>query len=97
MTDEPERRSHEFSEGQGIDDDYEEFTLDPEQLQGDPSQVDPVDSHALTDLLDEHNISSDRVDVDELIEVGLSYMGIQRFEEATEAFERAARFADEDS
>jgi len=96
MTDDPER-SHEFSTGQGVDDDYAEFTLDPEQLQGDPDQIDPVDSHALADLLDKHNISSDQVDVEELIEVGLSYMGIKRFEEATEAFERAARFADEDS
>jgi len=97
MTDDAERRSHKFSEGQGVDDDYAEFTLDPEALQGDPSQIDPVDSHALADLLDEHNISSDQVDVESLIEVGLSYMGIKRFEEATEAFERAARFADEDS
>jgi len=97
MTDDSERRSHRFSAGQGVDDDYAEFTLDPEALQGDPSTIDPVDSHALADLLDEHNISSDQVDVESLIEVGLSYMGIQRFEEATEAFERAARFADEDS
>ncbi len=97
MTDDPERRSHNFSEGQGVDDDYAEFTLDPEELRGDPDQIDPVDSHALADLLDKHNISSDQVDVEELIEVGLSYMGIKRFEEATEAFERAARFADEDS
>ena len=97
MTDEPERRSHRFSAGQGVDDDYEEFTLDPERLAGDGTQVDPVDSHALTDILDEHNISSDLVEVEELIDVGLSYMGINRFEEATETFERAARFADEDS
>ena len=97
MTDDPERDAHEFSRGQGIDEDYAEFSLDPEELAGDPSQVDPVDSHALTDLLDEHNISADEVDVEQLIEVGLSYMGIKRFEEATEAFERAARFADEES
>ena len=96
MTDDAER-PHEFSSGQGVDDDYAEFTLDPEELQGDPSQIDPVDSHALADILDKHNISSDQVDVEELIEVGLSYMGIKRFEEATEAFERAARFAEEDS
>jgi len=96
MTDDAER-PHEFSSGQGVDDDYAEFTLDPEELQGDPSQIDPVDSHALADILDKHNISSDQVDVEQLIEVGLSYMGIKRFEEATEAFERAARFADEDS
>ena len=96
MTDDAER-PHEFSSGQGVDDDYAEFTLDPEELQGDPSQIDPVDSHALADILDKHNISSDQIDVEQLIEVGLSYMGIKRFEEATEAFERAARFAEEDS
>jgi len=97
MTDEPERRSHEFSEGQGVDNDHEEFTLDPETLSGDHTQIDPVDDHALADILDKRNISSDQVDVEELIDVGLSYMGINRFEEASETFERAARFADEDS
>ena len=97
MTEEPERRSHSFSEGQGVDDDYEEFTLDPAELSLDPTQVDPVDSHVLTDILDKHNVSADQVDLDSLIDVGLSYMSINRFEEATEAFERAARFADEDS
>ena len=95
--DEPERRPHKFSEGQGLDEDYEEFTLDPEELQADPSQVDPVDTRVLTDLLDERNIPKDRVDVESLMEVGLSYMGINRFEEATETFERAAQFADENS
>ncbi|GAA0213888.1 tetratricopeptide repeat protein [Halobaculum roseum] len=95
--DEPERRPHQFSEGQGLDEDYEEFTLDPEELNADPSQVDPVDTRVITDLLDERNIPKDRVDVESLMDVGLSYMGINRFEEATETFERAAQFADEDS
>jgi len=96
MTDD-EDTPHAFSEGQGVDDDYEEFTLDPTELGVDPTQVDPVDSRVVTDMLDEHNVSADQVDVQELIEVGLSYMEINRFEEATSAFERAARFADEDS
>ena len=90
-------RSHAFSEGQGVDEEYEEFTLDPAELGVDPSQVDPVDSRALTDRLDERDISADQVDVQELVEVGLSYMEINRHEEATEAFERAARFAEDDS
>ena len=94
---EPERRSHKFSEGQGLDEDYEEFTLDPEALTADPSQVDPVDTRVLADLLDERNIPKDRVDVESLMEVGLSYMGINRFEEATETFARAAQFAADDS
>ncbi|PSQ04491.1 hypothetical protein BRC97_10920 [Halobacteriales archaeon QS_6_71_20] len=91
------RDSHEFSSGEGLDREYEEFTLDPEELNADPSQVDPVDTRVLADLLDERNVPADRVDVESLMEVGLSYIGINRFEEATETFERAARFADEDS
>ena len=96
MTDADES-NHSFSAGQGVDEEYEEFTLDPTELGVDPTQVDPVDSHVLTDLLDEHNVSAEQVDVQELIDVGLSYMEINRFEEATAAFERAARFAEEDS
>jgi tetratricopeptide (TPR) repeat protein len=90
-------RPHSYSEGQGLDEDYEEFSLDPPELKVDPTKVDPVDSHVLADLLDERNVAKDQVDVQQLIDVGLSYMQIQRFEEATETFERAAQFADEDS
>ena len=97
MTDERDADRHEFSAGQGVDADYEEFTLDPEELDADPTTVDPVDSRVLTDVLDRRNVEDDVVDVDRLLDVGLSYMRINRFEEATETFERAARFADEDS
>ena len=90
-------RPHSYSEGQGLDEDYEEFSLDPPELKVDPTKVDPVDSHVLADLLDERNVAKDQVDVQQLIDVGLSYMQIQRFEEATETFERAAQFAEEDS
>ncbi|MEM4780149.1 MAG: tetratricopeptide repeat protein [Halalkalicoccus sp.] len=96
MTDSDER-DHRFSEGQGFSDAYEEFDLDPPELRVDPEKVDPVDSRVLTDLLDEHNVTRDDIDVESLIEVGLSYMGINRHEQATETFERAARFAEEDS
>ena len=92
-----DERPHRFSEGQGFDDEYDEFSLDPPELSVDPTKVDPVDSHVLADLLDERNVARDDVDVESLIDVGLSYMGIHRFEEATETFERAARFAEEDS
>ncbi|WP_144904837.1 tetratricopeptide repeat protein [Halobellus captivus] len=96
MTDgEPD--DHEFSSGQGFSDDYEEFTLDPPELKVDPTKVDPVDTRVLTDELDKRNVASDQVDVEQLVDVGLSYMQINRFEEATETFERAARFAEEDS
>ncbi len=93
----PTATGHEFSAGQGVDVDYEEFTLDPEEIDADPNTVDPVDSRVLTDILDKRNVESDAIDVDRLIDVGLSYMGINRFEEATETLERAASFAEEDS
>ncbi|MFO8114147.1 MAG: tetratricopeptide repeat protein [Halorubrum sp.] len=97
MTDERDDDRHKFSAGQGVDADYEEFTLDPEEIDADPNTVDPVDSRVLTDILDKRNVESDAIDVERLIDVGLSYMGINRFEEATETFERAAQFAEEDS
>ncbi len=96
MTD-SEDRDHRFSEGQGFSEAYEEFDLDPPELRVDPEKVDPVDSRVLADLLDEHNVARDDIDVESLIEVGLSYMEINRHEQATTTFERAARFADEDS
>ncbi|WP_336024074.1 tetratricopeptide repeat protein [Halobellus salinisoli] len=96
MTD-GERDDHEFSSGQGFSEDYEEFTLDPPELKVDPTKVDPVDTRVLTDELDKRNIATDEIDVEQLVDVGLSYMQINRFEEATETFERAARFAEEDS
>ncbi len=97
MTD-PDPRDHEFSEGQGHDDPYEGFDFDPAELTVDldPDQIDPADSHALAGLLDEAAIPDDEVDTEELLDVGLSYMRINRFEEATEAFERVARFAEDD-
>lgn len=100
MSDERDRdrdRGHRFSEGQGFSEEYEDFTLDPPELKVDPSKVDPVDSRAVTDLLDEHNVGSDEVDTEDLMEVALSYMQINRFEDATVTFERAARFAEGDS
>jgi tetratricopeptide (TPR) repeat protein len=98
MTDDGDHpKKHRFSEGQGVDADYDEFTLDPPELKVDPTKVDPVDSRVLSDILDRRNVDREDVDVQDLVEVGLSYMGINRFEEATETFERAARFAEEDS
>ena len=96
MSDDP-REDHQFSEGQGLPDDFEDFDLDPPELKVDPAKVDPVDSRVLSDLLDERNIPKDEVDAEELLDVGLSYTQINRFEEATTTFERAAKFADEGS
>jgi hypothetical protein len=95
MTDR-ERDDHEFSEGQGFSDPYEGFDLDPPELDVDPDKVDPVDSRVVADMLDEQNIPKEAVDAEQLLDVGLSYMGINRHEQATDAFERAARFADDE-
>jgi tetratricopeptide (TPR) repeat protein len=97
MTDRDPEDRHEFSSGQGFSDPYEGFDLDPPELDVDPSKVDPVDSHVLADVLDERNIVKDDVDADALIDVGLNYMEINRDEQAVDAFERAARFADDES
>lgn len=95
--DEEAPRDHRFSAGQGFPDDYDAFSLDPSDLAEDPAEIDPVDTRVITDQLDETAIPKEQVDVQSLIDVGLSYMQINRFEEATETFERAARFADEGS
>jgi tetratricopeptide (TPR) repeat protein len=94
MTDEP--RDHDFTDGQGFGDPYEGFDLDPEDLAIDPDVVDAVDSHALPDLLDQANIDTDSVDAESLLDVGLEYIRLNRYEQATDAFERTARFAEDD-
>ncbi|EMA48814.1 TPR repeat-containing protein [Halococcus morrhuae DSM 1307] len=93
--DEGRDRDHPFSEGEGFDD-PEGFDLDPPELSVDPSEVDPIDSRVLTDLLDERQLGTENVDVEELIDVGLSYIEINRYEQATETFERAAQFAEDE-
>jgi tetratricopeptide (TPR) repeat protein len=91
----PEEEHH-FSAGAGFEEPYEGFDLDPPELEVDTSEVDPVDAHVLGDLLDERQLSGGDVDADDLIDVGLEYMGINRHEQAADAFERAARFAEDD-
>jgi Tfp pilus assembly protein PilF len=88
---------HQFSEGQGFGDPYgDSFDLEPAELKIDPSEVDPVDSRAVADQLDERQIGAEQVDAAELLDVGLSYMQIKRHEQAADAFERAARFTDDE-
>ena len=94
MADDPEDYS--FSEGQGFDDPYDSFDIDPPDLEIDNDQVDPVDSRAVVDLLDQEQIPASQVDADRLVDVGADYMRINRHEQAVEAFERAARFTDQD-
>jgi tetratricopeptide (TPR) repeat protein len=100
MTDEerepPEEGSHTFSEGQGFDDPYEGFDLDPPELSVDPGKVDPVDSRVVSDQLDRRQLATEDVDAEELLDVGLSYMQINRHEQAAETFERVARYADDE-
>ncbi|ELZ02927.1 hypothetical protein C482_04691 [Natrialba chahannaoensis JCM 10990] len=89
-------RDHRFSEGEGFSDPYDEFDLDPPELDVDPSKVDPVDSRVVADTLDSQQIASDDVDATELLDVGLSYMQINRYEQATDAFERTAQYAEDE-
>ncbi len=95
MTDR-ERDDHEFSSGQGFDDPYEGFDLETPELSVDTDKVDPVDSRVLTDMLDEDSVAADEVDAEQLIDVGVSYVHINRHEQAADTFERAARFTDDD-
>ena len=57
--------------------------------------IDPADSR----VLDEHveNADPEEVDVDGLIEAGVGYISINRYEQAVEAFERAVRFEEENA
>ena len=89
--------SHAFSEGQGFDDPYRGFDLEPPELRVDPDQVDPVDSRAIADTLDERQLPDEEVDADRLVDIGIEYLQINRYEEATETLERAARFAQSDT
>ncbi len=91
-----EPRDHEFSEGQGFGDPYEGFDLDPPELGVDPRMVDPVDSRVVSDTLDRRQIPTDAVDAEELLDVGLEYMRIDRHEQATDTFDRVVQFTDDD-
>jgi len=94
MTD---REDHEYSDGQGLPESPEGFDLDPPELAVDPDQVDPVDSRVVADTLDQRQVASENVDAESLLEVGLEYVRINRFEEATETFERAARYTEDEA
>jgi len=88
--------SHQFSGGQGFGDPYEEgFDFEPPELKVDSGEVDPVDSRVVADTLDDRQVGAEQVDAEELLDVGLSYMQINRHEQAADAFERVARFTDD--
>ncbi|MBV0925339.1 tetratricopeptide repeat protein [Halomicroarcula limicola] len=95
MTDrEPD--DHEFSEGQGFDDPYDGFDLEPPEFEVDPDKVDPVDSRVVTDMLDRRQVPADDVDAEQLLDVGLEYMHINRHEQAAETFQRVAQYTDDE-
>ena len=52
--------------------------------------VDPADSRVMEELVE--GVEPEDVDVDGLIEAGVGYVSINRFEQAVEAFDRAVRF-----
>jgi tetratricopeptide (TPR) repeat protein len=58
--------------------------------------VDPADDRALADLVDESQVRPADVDAAALVDVGLSYVGIEAYELAVDAFVRAARYAGDD-
>jgi len=66
----------------------EKFDIDELELDG----IDPADSRLLDDLAEGGDIDPEEVDVDGLIEAGVGYVSINRFEQAVEAFDRATRF-----
>ncbi len=92
-----DRERHEFSTGEGFDSPYEAFDIDPPVLDVDTERIDPVDSRVIPDLLDDSTLPDEEIDAETLIEVGIGYMQINRFEQAADAFERAARFAEDPS
>jgi len=71
-----------------FDDVYDEkFDLgDDIEIEG----FDPADSRALDDLVE--GVEPEEVDVDGLVDAGVGYVSINRFEQAVEAFERAVQF-----
>ena len=74
-----------------FDDVYDgKFDIDPEM---DLGEMDPADSRAMEELVEEADPAD--VDVEALVDVGVEYVDINRFEQAVEAFERAIHFVEE--
>jgi tetratricopeptide (TPR) repeat protein len=92
-----ENETGENRKTRGFGDPYKGFDIDPSILRMDldPRYIDPVDSHVLPDILDDAAIPKDLVNVDELIEIGITYMTIEKFEQAIDSFARAIWFTDD--
>ncbi|WP_410766584.1 tetratricopeptide repeat protein [Haloferax sp. DFSO60] len=90
-------RKHDYSDGQGFDDPYRGFDLDPPELRLNGRQIDPADNHVLAEFVDESQVVPEDVDVTTLIDIGLTYVSIGEYEQAIDSFTRAIAFGDEDS
>ncbi|KAB1193304.1 tetratricopeptide repeat protein [Haloferax sp. MBLA0076] len=90
-------RDHRYSDGDGFGDPYDGFDLDPPELRTNTRLVDPTDDYVLSDIVDESQVVPEHVDVLALIEIGLTYVAIEEFEQAIDSFARAIAYADEDS
>ncbi|XGI83665.1 tetratricopeptide repeat protein [Halorutilales archaeon Cl-col2-1] len=79
----------------GFDDDIydDKFDLEGDDLNIEIDGITPADSHVLDELVE--TTEPEDVDVEGLVDVGLSYIEINRYEQAVETFERALRFDDE--
>ncbi|WP_435197228.1 tetratricopeptide repeat protein [Natronomonas sp. EA1] len=86
--------SHRYSEGQGFGDPYAGFTLEDGMER---HLVDPADDAVLADLLADEQLVPDDVDASALIDVGLEYVAIEQYEQAIDAFTRAARYTDDET
>lgn len=74
-------------------DDVYEGKFDLEDAEIEAHGVEPADSRVLDELVE--GVEPEDVDVEGLIDVGLSYIEINRHEQALETFERALRFEDD--
>ncbi|MFB6283286.1 MAG: tetratricopeptide repeat protein [Halobacteria archaeon] len=81
-----------MGENDRFDDVYDDkFELDEPEI-GEHG-VEPADSHALDEMVE--GVDKEDVDIEGLLEVGLNYIDINRFEQAIETFERGLRFAED--
>lgn len=74
-------------------DDVYEGKFDLEDIEIDLHGVEPADSRVLDELVE--GAEAEDVDVEGLLDVGLSYIEINRYEQAVETFERALRFEED--
>lgn len=93
----PKRNARRRRSGGGFDDPRRGFSLGGDRpvldAEGPVVDVYPVDDDVLADVVDESSVRSADVDVSTLIDVGLEYLAIEQYEQALDAFARAAAHA----